>query len=309
MKTLILGAGINNYEFDKMHYLCSWDGFFRKFFNATSIRGTPATLIVENCIRNTELGSKIEYQASNVEKNILDNIAKEIDRAIKEDRYKVEDYEWILKNKEITDIISLNFYPPFGLTFDDLNCKLYSKESSRSREFKNNCLYWTLKDPQKSHIRFWFPHGCINDSENMILGAYRYMKQTAYISHLVKQLKKREREIFNNIKSEPAQKIDLLTPSKSETIYSWLIPFYYNELFFLGTSISTDEWAIWSAITLRIRNFTKKKNQKYELPIYQMQYGNDLNEIYTPFIKPLFHQTITYDNQWDMLKKEFEKNK
>ena len=307
MKTLILGAGINNYEFDKMHYLCSWDGFSRKFFNAPSIKGTPATLIIENCIRNTELGSKIEYQASNIEKNILDNIAKEIDRAVKQDRYEGGDYEWILKNKEITDIICLNFYPPFGLNFDILKRNYYDTKVRKSREYKNNCLYWTLKDPQKSHIRFWFPHGSIYDSKNMILGAYRYMKQTSYVSNLFGQLKKREREIFNNI-NEADPKIDLLTPSKTETSYSWLIPFLYNELFFLGTRISTDEWAIWSAITLRVRNFTKKKNQKYEQPIYQMQYGNALNEVYPPFIKPLFHQNIPYENQWDMLKKEFEKN-
>ena len=88
---------------------------------------------------------------------------------------------------------------------------------------------------------------------------------------------------------------------------SWLIPFFYNDVYVLGSSLSMSEWDIWSALTLRNRNFAKKENRKYEHPIFHMRSGTQNDTSYPHFIQPLYDPSMSYDDQWKKLEQDFRK--
>jgi hypothetical protein len=309
-KTLIIGSGINNLMYPTNHFLCSWPNFTRHFFHSVSGDNSPATLLMEGCIRQNAIGNRNSRDAAEMEKIILENIALQIKSS--EVCLEPNELDWILNFQGITDIICLNFNLPFGLTKDDLTTGNKSLNPKRERETYNNFQFWTSKKANNHKIRFWFPHGNILNPHFMVFGAFRYMKQNAYINHLFRNLKKRERLIFKNSiqKSESDLASNgMLENRLHETDISWLNPFFFNELYFLGTSISTDEWDLWSALTLRIRNFNKSENRKYEHPIFHMRSGGLKDTSYPQFIQPLYDTEMSFNEQWKKLKEDFSNSK
>ena len=265
---------------------------------------------MEGCIRQNALGNRNSRDASEMEKIILENITEEIKSSPV--CFKPNELDWILNCERITDIICLNFNLPFGLTKDDLIFGNKTLNSKKERERYNNFQFWTSSKARNHEIRFWFPHGSILNQHFMVFGAFRYMKQNAYVNHLFRNLKKRERLILKN--SDQNSELDLgsigmLDNKLHETDISWLNPFFYNELYFLGTSISTNEWDLWSALTLRIRNCNKSENRKYENPIFHMRHGCKQASSYPQFIQPLYDPSMSYSEQWDKLKDDFSKSK
>ena len=258
---------------------------------------------MEETIRSISLGNLKSKKASHIERNILRNIAENIKNASQHQRKY--DFDWILSNDSITDVICLNFNLPFGL--DDLVRGNEIKVKDQRIEFLNNCQFWKLKDESKSKIRFWFPHGNVSNPEQMVFGAYRYKSQTSYLSELFTSLKKEERNILSSTKKTQLKQEFLLKKLSNSDGFSWLAPFFYNELYFLGTSISADEWAMWSALTLRLRNFAKMENRKYEQPIFHMRSGNQNDTSYPQFIQPLYDPSMSYDDQWKKLEQDFRK--
>lgn len=306
-KTLILGAGINNLVFPSTHFLCNWENFTKHFFNAVSNDHSPATLLMEACIRQNELGMKRSKSATDIELLILQNIANEIDN---ESQFQCKhSFDWIFENKSVTDIICLNFNLPFGLKKEDFRLEKDFISSNKSRENFNNYQCWTAAKARNHEIRFWFPHGSLLNTKFIVFGAFKYMKQTAYIKNLFEKLKKRERNIMsvlNNDSIEYNERINLNFNSTEEEM-SWLIPFFYNEIYVLGSSLSMNEWDIWSALTLRVRNFARIENRKYEKPIFHMRSGNQNDSNYPQFIQPLYDPSMSYDDQWKKLEADFRK--
>jgi hypothetical protein len=304
-KTLIIGSGINNLIFPSNHFLCSWDNFTRHFFNAKSNPYAPATLLMEDCIRKVAIGTAKSKKATVIEDVILRNIAS----AIKNENLSKDksEFKWILENKSITDIICLNFNFPFGI--DEFEIVNNVDVKLNQIETLNNCQYWRIKGDKNCKIRFWFPHGNILCPDRMVFGTFRYKSQTSYLGELFVKLKTSETNYFSDkdFKEKKINQKHLLDYQSKQKGFSWLSPFFYNELYFLGTSISPDEWAIWSAITLRFRNFSKKENRKYENSIYHMRSGKDAEKGYPHFIQPLYSPTLSYDEQWKMLEEDFSK--
>ncbi len=302
-KTLILGAGINNLVFPEGHFLCSWESFTKYFFNTVSPKNIPSTILMEETIRNISLGAVKSKKASRIEQDILFNIAENVKNSSQHQGKK--NFDWILSNESITDIISLNFNLPFGIDNFVRGNEIEVKD--QRIEFLNNCQFWKLKDESKSKIRFWFPHGNVSNPEQMVFGAHRYKSQTSYLSELFTSLKNEERNILSSAKKTQLKQEFLLKKLSNRDGFSWLAPFFYNELYFLGTSISADEWAMWSALTLRLRNFAKLENRKYEHPIFHMRSGTQNDTSYPHFIQPLYDPSMSYDDQWKKLEQDFRK--
>lgn len=306
-KTIILGSGVNNLLFQAEHFFCTWNNFTKHFFNAVSHDHSPATLLMEACIRQNELGIKHSKSANDIELLILQNIANEIEN---ESHVQCkQSFDWIFENKSVTDIICLNFNFPFGLEKEDFRPEKDFISSKKSRENFNNYQCWTAAKARNHEIRFWFPHGSILYPKFIVFGAFRYMKQTEYIKNLFEKLKKRERNIITEIAKDTIEYNERVNSNfnSTEEEMSWLIPFFYNEVYVLGSSLSMNEWDIWSALTLRIRNFAKLENRKYEHPIFHMRRGTQNDTSYPTFIQPLYDPSMSYDDQWKKLEQDFRK--
>ncbi len=225
--------------------------------------------------------------------------------SLKTDAICVDSFDWILTNKTVTDIICLNFNPPFNLKWSDfIHFKRPKEVLNNNREFRNNCEYYQLKNKFACTIRFWFPHGVSKSIESMVLGTHRYCIQTSVIAHLFSHLKQREVGLMKRNESAPSLKSKILNDP-----FSWIEPFIVNELYFLGCSLSNAEWDLWSALAFRRRNFAKLENRKYENPIFHMRSGCNQGSSYPQFIQPLYDPTLSYHEQWKKLKADFSNSK
>ncbi len=304
MKTIIVGAGLNAHLYGPQHFLSSWGNFMSRFNMVSLADNIPASFAMENNIRHISNHSHDEKRASQIE----DSILKEIKDVIEHDKLSKKsekDLSWILKNHSVTDFICLNFNPPFDLKWSELEMvENDNNDKLHDREFRNNCNYYVLRNRPDGveNIRFWFPHGVSKCIDTIVFGAHRYCNQTAVIPELFEKVKIEERKEGKGNGDE-----GLFIEKRLKKPHSWLEPFLYNELYFLGCSLSHAEWDLWSALAFRRRNFAKKENSKFEQAIYHMRYQSEKNASYPYFIQPLFDPTIGYEDQWKMLKCRFEK--
>ena len=304
MKTIVVGAGLNAHLYGPDHFLSSWGNFMRRFNMVSLADNTPASFAMETNIRYISNHSNNKNKASQIE----DSILKEIKDVIEHDERSKEsekNVNWILQNHSVTDIICLNFNPPFHLKWSELEMvENDSNEKLHHREFRNNCNYYVLRNRPDGvgNIRFWFPHGASKCMDTIVFGAHRYCSQTSVIPALFEKVKIEERKESKEKKDE-----SLLIKKRLSKPHSWLEPFLYNELYFLGCSLSHSEWDLWSAIAFRRRNFAKKENSKFEQAIYHMRSKSDKSASYPHFIQPLYSPTLSYDEQWKMLEEDFSK--
>ena len=300
-KTLVVGAGLNARIYGNQCYLSSWGNFLEHFYLKTMSKNVPSSLAIEEKIRDLTLFSSEEHQALKWEKMILNEMKKEMSQNTKS--ICEDTFDWILKNPKISDIICLNFNPPFDLKWSDFH--LLDKQKAvvkNKRAFRNNCEYYKLNEKFKCNIRFWFPHGVAKSTATMVFGSHRYCGQTSVISRLFSHLKKRETEIIDGDNKKISLQSKIL-----EHPFSWLDSFIFNELYFLGCSLSHAEWDLWSALAFRRRNFAKKENRKHEQPIFHMRSGNQHDTSYPRFIQPLYDPSMSYDDQWKKLEQDFRK--
>jgi hypothetical protein len=302
-KTIVVGAGLNAHIYGAHSYLSSWNNFLEHFYLMSMNRDIPGSLSMEEKIRDISNFSEEARQAHEWEGKILKEMKSEMSQ--KTDAICDDSFEWILTDKTITDIICLNFNPPFNLKWSDLKHSKRPKEVvNNNREFRNNCEFYHLKNKLNCTIRFWFPHGVSKSIDSMVLGTHRYCAQTSVIADLFSQIKQREVGLMKKNESAMSLKSKILRDP-----FSWLEPFIVNELYFLGCSLSHAEWDLWSALALRRRNFAKLENRKYENPIFHMRHGCKQASSYPQFIQPLYDPSMSYSEQWEKLKEGFSKSK
>jgi hypothetical protein len=92
---------------------------------------------------------------------------------------------------------------------------------------------------------------------------------------------------------------DLKIPEKELTWFSKIVQ---NPVLILGASMSDFEWAMWSAIVYKYRNFAKPTNKQYFYPIFQMMEVKSENQTKNTWIQPLFTD-MSYDKQWEQLER------
>ena len=147
----------------------------------------------------------------------------------------------IFNPEKVSDVIILNF----DLVIEKLLTKGNIPKLEKSPH--NDSTYRTING-----IRFWHPHGCIEDSYSIEFGIRKYGKNLKDIEALRTLYKMDERN----------EEYDL-----TKIQATWYSAILQNPLVFAGTGLSFDEWGLWFALTSRKRNFAQKGE---ELPVYTL---------------------------------------
>jgi hypothetical protein len=292
--TVILGSGYHKEALGNHSILSNWETLLSKLSNSNNFTKN-LTLEFEKILKiRTSLQN--EKAVSIIEKKELEYIASHISHEqdwilSQEDRFI---YPNIFNPKHVSDVISLNFdYIAEEKTKNWLNYKkniTWKNQSSFSDKKTYSIYRYTsyrgVKNKEGEEIRFWYPHGSVhgrNKDKNIVLGTYRYSN---LVSHLF-----RIRRYYKDLEK---QKI------KDLTWYSQLIE---NPVIFLGASVSEAEWALWTAMVYKKRNYAKGRNNKSEYKSFQMM---DIKDNYSDdfWNEPLFYN-IDFKSQWEKLEELF----
>lgn len=292
--TVILGSGYHKEALGNHSILSNWEALLSKLSNSNNF-SKKLTLEFEKILKKrSSLQNK--KAASSIEKKELEYIASHIFHEqdwilSQEDRFI---YPNVFNPKYVSDVISLNFdYIAEEKTKNWLNYKkniTWKNQSSFSEKKTNNIYRYTsyrgIRNKEGEEIRFWYPHGSVhgrNKDKNIVLGTYRYSNLVSYLFRIRKHYKDLER-----------QKIKDLT---------WYSQFIENPVIFLGASISEAEWALWTTMVYKKRNYAKGNNNKSEYKSFQMMdikdnYSNDF------WNEPLFYD-MDFSTQWEKLEELF----
>lgn len=297
--TIILGSGFHSQGLGNNSILSNWGVLLSKLVHSNSITG-KYTLDFEKIIVNQTRNQNVtdEKQAHIIEKNELKNIANLIK----------QEQEWVLSQfirfkypnifnpKYVSDVISLNFDHVaeelcnliYGngekvKTINESSFNAKYSEKSRSTIYQRTS-YKKITDKQGNEIRFWYPHGSIQNHESITLGINRYAKLVSDVIRIRNNYKKYEKENSDN------ELIDL----------TWYSQILKNPVLILGASLSDAEWGLWSALVYKKRNYAKSTNDVHENQIYKMvdEKSEDKNLGY--WYEPLF-QDINFNEQWKMI--------
>lgn len=292
--TIILGSGYHKNIIGNYSVLSNWASLFSKLTNLSNF-SSNYNLEFEKIIK-TRTSIQNKKAASVIEKKELEYIASHIIHEqnwilSQEDRFI---YPNVFNPKYVSDVISLNFdYIAEEKTKKWLNYNkniTWQNQSSFSEKKTNSIYRYTsyrgVKNKEGEEIRFWYPHGSVhgrNKDKNIVLGTYRYSNLVSYLFRIRRHYKDLER-----------QKIKDLT---------WYSQFIENPVIFLGASVSEAEWALWTAMVYKKRNYAKGRNNKSEYKSFHMMdikdnYSNDF------WNEPLFYN-IDFKSQWEKLEELF----
>ena len=142
-------------------------------------------------------------------------------------------------------------------------------------------------------IRFWHPHGSINNPKHIVLGVAKYSKLVA--STL---------KIRNHYKANE----NLTKDAKEQKDITWFSQIYNNPVLILGASMSEMEWAMWTAFVHKNRNFAKPNNKEFSSSIFQMMSPKDSKDKSKhKWFEPLFID-MEFDEQWKELETTLKNN-
>jgi hypothetical protein len=194
-------------------------------------------------------------------------------------------YPIYLFNNDIVDnVISLNF----DLIPELLLRKNKSNKVSNFDIAKTGCN--SYRHRTINEIKFWHPHGDIDNIRSLILGLRHYAQHLKDVEKMRVIYKVKER-----------------TDKKVYPINTWYEALLHNPILILGASLSYSEWDIWTALVNRERNFAREKNNnKHRNSVFIMKSDCQNKNSYTSsWIKPLFDTNYCYDKQWELLEKLF----
>ena len=140
-------------------------------------------------------------------------------------------------------------------------------------------------------IRFWHPHGDIQNKKSLVLGMRQYINNLEYLEIMRRKQKSSKNTSGNSFAN------------------SWYEALVHFPVVVIGAGLSDNELDIWGALINRERNFAKKTNRiEYRKPIYMMWSKCESGEFNKPdWVKPLFDINNHYDEQWKKLKQLFDK--
>ena len=162
--------------------------------------------------------------------------------------------------------------------------KKFKKDGELGESFLTQITsYEEFELPSNETIRFWHPHGSIDNTNHIVLGIAKYAELASSTLRIRKYYKAKED------KSANSETKDL----------TWFAQIYNNPVLILGASMSHMEWAMWTTFVHRRRNFAKPKNKKHEHPVFQMMSPNEsLNKEKHGWFEPLFFN-MEFEDQWN----------
>lgn len=292
--TIILGSGFHRQAIGGNSILSNWSKLLNQYGSDKELTGFYLLDFEQLIVQSTlleEHEKSLSKAASEVEKKISDEICFDLscaqEKVLKFSRKKYP--KGIFNPRIVSDVISLNFDTTAEVICCELaNVKKPILKSSKIGSTKGTQMdvpYIEIPFVDNEIIRFWHPHGSINDKSNITLGIREYSKRMQLVESLRKYSKSEEHK--HQI--------------------SWYRQLTHNPVIILGAEMSINEWDLWFAIINRERNFAKKENQQYKYPIFQMRECECKNNAQHQWFEPLF-LGLSYDQQWEELKKIFEKN-
>ena len=296
--TILLGSGFHKLEKDRDSVLNSW-GLLLKTISP-KFEGTGNYLLdFEKIILNQVSVSNAQKEEYGLIKKIASKIKDAEKNALDKNTQSYPSF--IFNSNYVSDVISLNFdciaEKLCILTFKAKLIKRgfvrVNKKSGKDSLVHQTTKYRILEFPGGKTITFWYPHGSVLKSSGIILGARKYGQHIGCIESLRKYSKANARE-----------------NEKKDTWYDKLT---HNPVLILGASISSNEWDIWSAFVNRERNFSKKSNQIYRNPVFQMRSDKCKKECEDntnqKWFQPLFDEKLEFNEQWIKLKQLFNNEK
>lgn len=289
--TIILGSGFHRQALGNNSILSNWEKLLNQYDLDLKLTGFYPLDYEQLVVRRTgkqENEEALNKAAIEIEKSISEEIRFDLlcaqNKALKLCKKKYP--KGILNSKKVSDVISLNF----DTTAEIICCELantkepifnYSKfPSTNNKDFE--IPFCEVSFSENGSIRFWHPHGSMNDKENLTLGIREYTKRIQTVERL-----------RNYSKAEN---------HKDKT--SWYSQLTHNPVLILGAEMSKDEWDLWFALVNRERNFAKKENQGYKNPIFQMRECECKNDAQHQWFEPLF-TGMKFDQQWKELEQLF----
>ena len=285
--TIILGSGFHRQFIGPDSILSSWELLLKGL-------NTDVKLTGEYHLDFEKIGQSKKLQCENSSK-IEDRLLKCIKELLQEEQKRVlrdckDCYPlWLFNPKYVSDVVSLNFDEIPGLLLaknNDVNLSKFTNNSSFKVGSKDSYAYLSTRHKKvdfgsDGQINFWHPHGVNQKKKSIILGLHKY-------AHML-ETSIRLRNHHMKLKKE--NQLD-------ETWYQAIIQ---NPVVIIGAGMSSTEWDLWFAFTSRNR-LNKKAPQ-----IFQMRDCECKNNAQHQWFEPLF-LGLSYDQQWEELKKIFEKN-
>jgi hypothetical protein len=292
--TIILGSGFHKQGLIEDTILSSWEMLLRRL-NPDCILTGEYHLDFEKIIESKKIPCEDSYKTE-------ERLIQCVQKLIKEEQEKVLSngnhcYPIEIFNPEkVSDVISLNFdkIPEIilksrdGIQFkeninDSSFSKLKNKDTKKSGS-KDTYAYVSTKHNivefnDVENIRFWYPHGNIDNNNKIILGLHRYSQML---------------EVAIRLRNHHMQH-----KRSEQEDNTWYYRLIQNPVLILGAGISSTEWDMWFALTSRNRA------NGYKLPVFQMRECECKKDAQHEWFQPLF-TGMDFDQQWKQLEELFK---
>jgi hypothetical protein len=303
---VILGSGFHRQALGGNSVLSNWAILLSRLTHSKNLTGNYILdfedSVIQQCRTQIFENEKPAAKFEKSEKAKLVNcIKKEQQCALSEtNRFK---YPNIFHSGRISDVVSLNFdtvpeticHPERKKSFkrNESALKKLKKDGELGESFLTQITsYEEFELPSNETIRFWHPHGSIDNTNHIVLGIAKYAELASSTLRIRKYYKAKE---------------DKSTNSETKDL-TWFSQIYSNPVLILGASMSHMEWAMWTTFVHRRRNFAKPNNKKHEHPVFQMMSPDEsLNKEKHGWFQPLFID-MNFEDQWKELEcKHFKK--
>ncbi len=284
--SVIIGSGVHFNVIKKFNCLTCWRCLLSSISDRTLISSN--NLIAFEEIIQEKTKKQNNKECNKIENELLRRISSKISM-LQNSYITNQGYSNVIKvfnPNYISDVISLNFDTTIETKFREKH-KLKRKRrvsniESLIKKYNHTFVYYEY-ELNENKIRFWYPHGSTNKPTSLILSNRTYSNYLSVIESVRKNFKKSEKQINND-------------STKNENI-SWIYQLINNPVIILGASLSYEEIDLWSLIMTRERNYSKKKNEGFRKPMYQMS----INKINNVWVEELFDTNLSFDLQWEKL--------
>lgn len=271
--TLIIGAGIHAQALKGSSYSSTALASWHNLLWATEAENYNNPLLgFESIVIKKAKDEKIA--AYKAEQNLLKKIAEtlEVEQIKIINDTNVEYPLGIFNPQKVSDVIILNF----DLVIENLLTKGNLPKIEKSPN--SDSTYRIING-----IRFWHPHGDIENPNSIKFGIRKYAHDTKEIEVL--------RCLFKMDEREGSYDLSKLDPT-------WYSAVMKNPLVFAGTSLSFNEWGLWFALTSRKRNFAQKGE---ELAIYTLNKKDAFCNLYEFTDTKAVSELEDYGKSWGAL--------
>lgn len=289
--TIILGSGFHRNAIGGDSILSSWDKLLKELNPSAELTG-QYHLDFEKIIQSKKITCEDSHKTE-------ERLIKCVQKLIKEAQDKVlEDHAncyplGIFNPDKVSDVISLNFDELPELLIEKkagvqdgklVNNSSFSLQKDENKKVSKTSYVYLSTRHQEIHfdgrgsIRFWHPHGHVDDEKSIVLGLHRY-------AHMVKNALRIRNHYIRAKKND-------------EKDNTWYLHLINNPVIIIGAGMSPTEWDIWYALTSR------ERANGETLPIFQMRECECKNDAQHQWFEPLF-TGMTFDEQWKQLEQLF----